>query len=50
MCAFVAVLILLIATVIDPLLHDGVVGVQIDGDVLALRVQHVAQILQAAVF
>lgn len=41
--------ILLITAVFDPLLHYGVVGVQVDGDVLVVRVQHVTQLLQAAV-
>lgn len=47
--AFVAIFVLLISAVLDPLLHDGMVGVQVDGDVLVLGVQHVAQLLQTAV-
>lgn len=39
----------MIATVFDPLLHDGVVGVQVNGDVLVFGVQHVTQFFQAAV-
>lgn len=38
-----------VAAVVDPLLHHGVVRVQVDGHVLLLRVQHVAELLQAAV-
>lgn len=37
------------AAVVDPLLHDGVIRVQVDGDVLVLRVEHVAELLQPAV-
>lgn len=39
----------MIAAVVDPLPHDGVVRVQVDGDVFAFGVQHVAEFLQAAV-
>lgn len=38
-----------VAAVVDPLPHHGVVRVQVDGHVLVLRVQHVAELLQAAV-
>lgn len=37
------------AAVIDPLLHDGVIRVQVDRHVLVLRVEHVAELLQPAV-
>lgn len=37
------------AAVVNPLLHDGVIRVQVDRDVLVLRVEHVAELLQPAV-
>lgn len=39
----------IVAAVVNPLPHHGVVSVQVDGDVLVLRIQHVAELLQSAV-
>lgn len=39
-----------VAAVINPLSHDGVIGIQVNRDVFALRVEHIAKLLQSAVF
>lgn len=39
----------IVAAVVNPLPHHGVVSVQVDGDVLVLRIQHVAEFLQSTV-
>lgn len=44
-----AALVPVVAAVINPLPHHSVIGVQVDGDVLVLWVQHVAQLLQSTV-
>lgn len=36
--------------VLNPFFHDGVIGLQIDGNVPLLRVKHVAQLSKSTVF
>lgn len=38
-----------VAAVIDPLLHDGMVGVQVNRDVFVFWIKHVAKLLQSTV-
>lgn len=47
---FVHLLLPVVAAVINPLFHDGVVCVQVDGHVFVLWIQHVAKLLQPTVF
>lgn len=39
-----------VAAVINPLPHDSMVGVQVNGDIFVFWIQHVAKLLQSAVF
>lgn len=38
-----------VAAVVNPLLHDGVIRIQVDWDVFVLWIKHVAKFLQSAV-
>lgn len=38
-----------VAAVVNPLLHDGVIRIQVDWDVFVLWIEHVAKFLQSAV-